>query len=209
MAKEGIFIVIEGGEGSGKSTQAARLKEYLPARYPDREFVFTREPGGTPLADQIRAAMTSPEASNANGATMLGLIMASRSHHTEQLILPSLAAGKVVISDRYLASSYAYQLAGQDSAALAPAFWAYAALFPIPDLYIYLEIEPASGRTRAEARTTGSHFHARPLGFHEKVQAGYREYFSEAGLAPALVDANRDIEEVWRDVQKAVESVLN
>lgn len=209
MAKEGIFIAIEGGEGSGKSTQIAKLKEYLIAQYPNREFVFTREPGGAPFADEIRALMISPQAAHASGRTMMALIMASRSDHVEQRIVPAQAAGKNVVSDRFLASTYAYQIVGQESPALEKVFWAYAENFPLPDHYLYLDVDPAVGRARVENRHSGSHFHDRPVAFYERVGAGYREYFKKAGIEPAVVDANRGIEEVWKDVQKAVELVLN
>lgn len=204
----GLFLVLEGGEGSGKSTQVGRLKAFVQANHPGQPFLFTREPGGSPLANQIRAVMIGSEAEDASGRTMLGLIMASRSDHVENTILPAIGAGKVVVSERYLPSSFAYQITAQESPELEDIFWAYHARLPRPDHTIFLDVDPATGLKRAAAREGGSNFHARPLAFHERVRKGYQTYFKSTGESATAIDANQDVEAVWRDLQKVVESVL-
>lgn len=203
-----LFIVFEGAEGSGKSSQVTRLKEYLAEKHPDREVVFTREPGGTHFADRIRELLVSPEAERANGLTLFGLVTASRSDHVAQVVRPSLAAGKTVISDRYLASTYAYQVVGQESPELEELFWKCAERFPVPDAYIYLAVTPELGRERVDARDSHSHFHDRPLAFYERVRAGYQTYFEKAGIQPITIDSNQDLETVWKEVQEKIESLL-
>ena len=108
MAKRGFFITFEGGEGCGKSTQIASVAAYLEAA--GRQCVITREPGGTPLAEEIRDLLLSAK----RGASILPktellLFAAARAQHVEELIRPALESGKCVISDRFVDSSYAYQ----------------------------------------------------------------------------------------------------
>ena len=110
------FITLEGGEGVGKTTQRKLLEERLPQLYPDQEFLFTREPGGSPFAEALRDTIFSKLAADADGKTMFGLFAAARADHIRRVIRPALAAGKVVICDRFAAATYTYQGCAMENA---------------------------------------------------------------------------------------------
>src|SRR5882724_2591453 len=141
------FIVIEGGEGAGKSTQAALLKERLPGAFPHIDFVFTREPGGTPFADKIRELILSPGAAGVNNKTMFSLFAAARFEHAERVIGPALQSGKTVICERFVAASYAYQIVAEESLELLPMYREQLHLLDqyLSHLMIVLDVETATG----------------------------------------------------------------
>lgn len=206
----GKFIVLEGGEGMGKTTQIARLKESLPILYPEREFVFTREPGGTPFATKIRELILSDDARHASGRTMLGLFMAARADHVSELITPALADDKVVVCDRYLAATYAYQVIAQEDPLLEELFWVHTKLMPAPDLTLLFDMEPGDALSRVATRAGEvTHFDARDLSFHERIRHGFDTYFSKAEKSRfTRIDAARSIEEVETELLAAMRSLL-
>ena len=204
--KKGKFIVLEGGEGAGKGA----VRRFLETQFP--EMVFTREPGGAPLAEKIRAAMICPEATDANAETQFALIWASRLEHVRAKVRPALEAGRTVISERFDSSTYAYQIHGQEAPYLKPLFTEFRKLLgkTVPDLYIFLDVDAETGVRRvAENKKKEEpldHFEKRPLAFHERVRAGYAEFFKS--VPHVIIDANRPLEAVQKDVLTAVEKYL-
>src|SRR3989338_8405889 len=196
--KRGKFIVLEGGEGAGKGA----VRQYLQGKLPDA--LFTREPGGTPLGERIRAAMISPEAKEASAETQFCLIFASRLDHVREKIRPALEAGKTVISERFDSSTYAYQIFGQEALHLRPLFSAFRKLLgeSIPDLYIFLDVDAETGVRRVKGNDAKEepldHFEKRALAFHMRVREGYAEFFKN--VPHAIVDANRPLEAVQEEV---------
>jgi dTMP kinase len=161
----GIFIAFEGGEASGKSTQAQRLAVRIDA-------VLTREPGGTPLGEEIRSLLLDPAHAVDERAEAL-LMAAARAQHVHDVIEPALARGQHVVTDRFTASSLAYQgfgrgLALDDVTALS----AFATAGLEPDLYILLDVDPAV----SAARRSRDHDRMEAAGdaFHARVRAGFR-----------------------------------
>lgn len=203
-------MVLEGGEGAGKTTQIKRLQQQLPQEFPDREFVFTREPGGSPFADQIRSLILSDSGKDANGFTLLGLFVAARADHVAKVVLRALTQGKVVICDRYLAATYAYQVVAQENREVEELFWSHVKLVPQPDLTLLFDLEPQIAQERVNARAgEKTHFDSRDIDFHQRIRAGFDEYFAkapEAGLA--RIQAEKSEDEVWSQVHKAVVSAL-
>jgi|SRR3989338_2927992 len=201
----GKFIVLEGGEGAGKSTVARFLKEQLPKE----QFLFTREPGGTPLAEKIRTVFISTEASEANGETELALVWAGRLDHVRAKITPVREAGKTVISERFDSSTYAYQIYGQEAPHLKPLFFEFRKLLhnTLPDIYIFLDVVPEEGlrRVRRSGKPT-DHFEQKSLDFHKRVHEGYLEFFKT--VQSVVVDANRPLREVQKDVLALVKKAL-
>ena len=167
----GLFVTLEGGEGAGKSTQARRLADHLRDR--GREVVLTREPGGTPGAERLRGLLLAPEADWSERAEIL-LHFAARADHLDGLILPALARGAVVISDRFADSTLAYQ--GWGRGADRALIEALTALLPRrPDRTIVLDVDRATRRARVAARGAAMDRYERQTdAFHERVASGYR-----------------------------------
>ena len=148
-AKRGRFIAFEGGDGSGKSTQAARLADSLEA-------VLTREPGGTPIGNKIRDLVLDPSHPELTSRTEALLMAAARAQHVEERILPDLLAGRDVISDRFVASSLAYQGVGRDLGIDTIAdLNEFAINGLVPDLTVLLDVEPAAARNRLGVTSIG------------------------------------------------------
>lgn len=177
-ARVGVFIAFEGGDGAGKSTQISRLATRLAAL--GRSVVVTREPGGTDLGRRIREVLLHGESVAARAEALL--FAADRAHHVETLIRPALAAGRVVVSDRFMDSSIAYQGAGRalDAAEIkALSLWATGGL--VPDVTVLLDVPVEVGA----ARRGGVHdrMESEPEAFHQRV----RDHF----LALAAADPGR------------------
>ena len=166
----GRFISFEGGEGGGKSTQLRRLAERLSARGLD--VVTTREPGGTPGAEDIRRLLVEGEPGRWDGRVEALLVNAARADHVARLIRPALDAGTWVLCDRYVHSTLAYQGAarGLEDAELRR-LHAFATGDLWPDLTIVLDVDPALGLARAAARAGGeARFEGEPPAFHKAVR---------------------------------------
>ncbi len=192
----GKFIVFEGGDGSGKSTQVERLASRLGARR-------TREPGGTPIGDQIRALVLDPAHTELADRTEALLMAAARAQHVAELIEPTLAAGTHVVCDRYVASSLAYQGAGRglgiDVVADVNRF-AIAEL--TPDLTVLLDVDPQSARSRLGDALDRIEEAGAALG--EQVVETYRTLAAADPDGWVVVDANGSIEDVAERVDVVI-----
>ena len=184
----GRFIVLEGGEGGGKSTQARLLRDALAAQ--GRAVILTREPGGSPLAEAIRGLVLGTWPEGVDPITEVLLIFAARAAHLHATIKPALAAGTDVICDRFVDASYAYQGEGRGLGAERIAVLEAFVLGDLkPDLVLLLDVAPETGVTRIAERGGNNRFDAESLDFMRRVRAAYR---ARAALAPeryALIDA--------------------
>lgn len=203
MSKRGIFITFEGGEACGKTTQIARLTAALEAA--GREVVRTREPGGTPIGEQIRHVLQySRESAGMTPEAELLLFAASRAQLVREVIQPALATGKVVISDRFLDSTTVYQGAARSNPAEAVAWInAFAVAGCLPDVTFVFDLDVATGRTRLAGRQ-GAPVHDRmenePTAFYEAVRSGYRELAERERGRLILLDAARTPDEIYADL---------
>jgi dTMP kinase len=209
-APKGKFIAIEGGEGSGKSSLLLALKE----EFGDR-IVTTREPGGSPYAEHIRAAaLKNPLAKTAPAETTLCLMFAARYDNATNLIEPALKSGKPVIADRFDGSSYAYQVGGQSGGKFEQIFWNLRKhLSIVPDVYIFIDVDPKEGIRRAGARNQSlglaskyDHFDDRELEFHERVRHSYLKFLKK--VPHIRIDANRPLEHVKRDFVNTIRELI-
>jgi dTMP kinase len=207
------FIAIEGGEGVGKTTQLTMLRERLPEKYPDRSFLFTREPGGSPYAEMIRGVILRPEAGDADALTLLHLYAAARTDHVRRTIKPALDRGEVVITDRFFGSTFAYQLRGMGGHELDPLFDLHVKTIGlIPDLTIILDMDPRVALSRIAERAGNNHFDDRELPFHTRLRTGYTEYAARLqgqGLNVEIIEANRAAAAVHGEIRMLLNILLN
>ncbi|MDX2289585.1 MAG: dTMP kinase [Hyphomicrobiaceae bacterium] len=203
MRPGGRFITLEGGDGSGKSTQARRLADRLRAA--GRTVVSTREPGGSPLAERIRETILAerPVAPEAEAL----LFAAARADHIAVTIQPALAAGAFVVCDRFFDSTAVYQgvLAGIDRQLIA-CLRTHTVGDCVPDLTLVLDIDVAAARLRAQARGALSRFDAADTTSREIVRQGFLEIAAREPNRCAVIDASQDADAVavaiWAEVSR-------
>lgn len=199
----GLFLVFEGPEGAGKSTQIARLAERLRAA--GRDVVLTREPGGTRAGDAVRQVLLDP-AQVIHPLTEFLLYSASRAQHVSEVIAPALEAGRDVVSDRFTGASVAYQGHGRGlDLGFVEELNDRVTGGLKPDLTVLLDIEPAAGLQRAGARSEQDRLEAAGLPFHERVRRGYLVQ-AEADPSWLVIDAQapEDVvaDAVWAGVSR-------
>ena len=201
----GRFIVVEGIDGSGKSTVAARLADELTRR--GRKVLRTREPGGTLLSEKIRALLLDAKNSEMVPFTELFLYMASRAQLVDEVIRPSLRDGVDVVCDRYYYSTAAYQgAAGRVGIPVVLAVAEKIAKFEKPDLVALLDLNPAVARARDGIRD--DRVENKGLDYQKLVRAGFLKLAKRDRRRIRVIDAARSADEVFEDVRKAVDRVL-
>ena len=210
--KNGFFITFEGPEGAGKSSHADHLAQYLTAK--GFSCIRTREPGGTPMAEELRKIVKSSCSGEiVHPETELLLMEAARSQHMRELILPALAAGKVVICDRFTDSTTAYQGAARSiDTRLIDTLNLFAAGYRKPDLTLVFDLDIESGFRRAGKRqeTAGEYdrFEAENRAFHQRVRAGFLEIARREPVRVKVIDAEGTPEEVAARVRKAADELF-
>lgn len=196
------FITFEGPEGCGKTTQARRLAAALEAE--GVSVRLTREPGGTPIAEQVREVLLRPENAAMLAQTEALLYLAARAQHTAEVIQPALAAGATVICDRYSDSTLAYQGYGHGlPLAELMRMDAFATGGLRPDLTVYLDLPVAVGLARKQG-PEWNRLEGQTLAFHERVRAGYQALIARAPERYLVLDAERPIDELAAAVTAAV-----
>ena len=201
----GLFISFEGIDGSGKSTQARLLAEHL--RSTGREVVLTREPGGSPGAEEIRALVLQGDPERWSAETELLLFTAARRDHLERTIRPALARGATVICDRFADSTRMYQ--GLSRGDLRGAVDTLHALMigVEPDLTLLIDMDPEAALARAKARATAEErFEDFGLPLQQKMRAGFLALAAEFSDRFRIVDGNRAPEPVAQDVRAALQA---
>jgi dTMP kinase len=207
-----FFVTFEGPEGSGKSTQINLLADHLRATGYD--IVVTREPGGTAIGDQVRAVLHDVANVTMVAEAEILLYSASRAQHVGQLIRPALAQGQLVLCDRYADSTIAYQGYGRglDLTALRQ-ITAFATGGLVPDLTLYLDCPVEMGLSRKQqALALGegewNRLDQETIEFHHRVRRGYQVLITAEPDRWLVVNVCRSIEEVQKEIQQAVKSVL-
>jgi len=205
--KRGRFITFEGGEGAGKSSQARLLAQRLSKGC---EVVITREPGGSPGAESIRALLVNGAADRWSPVTETLLMYAARRDHIERVIAPALDRGAWVVCDRFLDSTRAYQGAGGGAPErLIAALEAAVVGALLPDLTLILDLPVDVGLARAAARGEGeARFEAKGREFHERLRAGFASIAAKEPGRCRLIDADADLDtvsaRVWAQVEQAL-----
>lgn len=203
----GLFLTFEGGDGSGKSTQSALLERWLIEQ--GRTVVSTREPGGTEVGDEIREIVLHRRGHIVPRAEAL-LYAADRAHHVATVVRPALERGDIVLQDRYLDSSVAYQGVGRELAAdeiRDLSLWAAEGL--LPDITVLLDLDVAIGRDRLdESRTRYDRLEAEAAEFHARVREAYLELAAAEPERFLVLDATLPVDELAALIRARVSAAL-
>lgn len=199
MKIRGKFITIEGGEGVGKSTNIACVENFLQAQ--SVPFIKTREPGGTPLAEELRGILLAPREEKVCEKTELLLMFAARAQHLQQVILPALQQGTWVICDRFTDATYAYQGGGRGlSLATIGILEDLVQEGLQPDLTLLLDVDVQTGLARLNSRPDTDRFEREQKEFFEAVRAMYRQRAQQHPQRFRIIDASQALEAVQHDI---------
>lgn len=193
-----MFISFEGTEGVGKTTLIRKIHQYFEQQ--GKEVVLTREPGGTPLAEQIRSLLLAVNhEEQMSHDTELLLIYAARAQHLQQVILPALEAGKIVLSDRFTDASFAYQCAGRGLSQEKLQLLNQTFVAKMPNITFWLDAPIELGMTRARERGALDRFEQEKLSFFAKVRAGYESLWQAEPERIKRLDATQNADMVFEE----------
>lgn len=205
MTAHGLFVAFEGGDGAGKSTQADLLAGWLSDQ--GQEVVRTREPGGTPLGRSLRELVLHGEDGSVAPRAEALIFAADRAQHVATVVRPALGRGAVVVTDRYLDSSVAYQGAARElghDEVRDLSLWAVEEL--VPDLTVLLDVEPGQGRDRRG--TVPDRLEREDDSFHDRVRQGFLALAAQDPDRYLLLDAGRPVEELAEQVRERVRTLI-
>ena len=198
--KKGFFISLEGGEGAGKSTQNKRIVEWLSKQ--GSTVVETREPGGTIVSEQIRKVLLDTRNAGLNATAELLMLFAARSQLVQEVILPALTEGKVIVCDRFADASYAYQGGGRELGAETVAVLEKLVLKDLqPDLTLLFDVPVELGMKRVAGRGEADRFEIESIRFFERVRNAYLERAVANPHRFRIIDASQDEDQVWQQVK--------
>ncbi len=208
--QRGLFITIEGPDGAGKSTQIDFLKKYFETT--ELSVVFTREPGGTSISEDIRAIILNKDNKEMSPMTEALLYAASRAQLVSEYIKPHIENGDIVICDRFVDSSIAYQGYGRNMGESVKIINGFAIDGIMPDMTILMKVKSESGMKRIEQSFVGDRqkdrLESESISFHQRVYDGYLELEKEFPDRIVGIDATQPIEKVSEDIKREIEKLL-
>lgn len=204
---KGLFIVLEGGEGVGKTTNSLFIQQYLASK--DVKFTTSREPGGTELAEKIRGLILHKHQEPVSDLTELLLVNAARAQHLQEKIIPVLNSGQWMLCDRFTDATYAYQGGGRqlDKQLIAELEQLVQGDLR-PDCVIILDAPVEVGRARAEARAELDRLESEAVHFHQRVRDAYLERAAAAPEGYAVIDANQPLDNVQSDIKVVLDRLV-
>ena len=206
--KRGFFITFEGGEGAGKSIQVEILTSHLNEE--GYHLVVTREPGGTRIGEQIRSITHDPENVDLNPLAEAYLMSAARAQHVTEIIKPAIDSGKIVVCDRFVDSSIAYQGCGRKLGSdVIKKLNELAVDGAIPDLTLFLSVSPEIGMRRRGKTKKKDRLDLQQQDFYKRVHDGYISIAKENSKRYVLIDASKSIETVATKIWEVVKQRLN
>lgn len=208
MKKRGVFITFEGGDGAGKTTLIEKVYAYLQQQsYP---LFKTRAPGGTEVGKEIRNLLLHKHDANLSKRCELLLFLADRAQHVEELILPALKKGQIVLCDRFNDSTIAYQGGARGfTSAVVGNLCTFACNGLKPDLTLYLDLDPKLGFERAKkAGLTKDRIESETLAFHQNIRKAFRQIAKKEPKRFKLIDASQTPEVVYSEAKKKIDALL-
>lgn len=204
---KGKFIVFEGSDGSGKTTILNNVKKFLDDN--NYDYVMTREPGGTKISESIRENLLSNDNEAMSFRTEALLFAAARAQHVDEVIRPNLQKGRLVISDRFVMSSLAYQAYGRQLGYdRVKAINDFAIDGVIPDYTIFFNVDPITVLNRKKKSVEADRLESEDDSYHERVYEGYQKLIKMEDDRLIIIDASKSIEEVTRDtIEKLLEII--
>jgi dTMP kinase len=203
-ADRGVFVCLEGGEGSGKSTQAHALRDWLTEA--GHTVLLTFEPGDTGVGKELRRIVLSPETGDLSPRTEVLLYAADKAEHVDTVVVPALERGEVVVTDRYVDSTLAYQAAGRELGVAeveTVARWATHGLRP--HLTVVLDVDPREGMSRFEGR---DRIEAESLEFHDRARQSFLDLAAADPDHYLVLDARRPVAELTAEIRARLEPLL-
>ena len=202
---KGLFITLEGGDGSGKSTQIRNIENYFTEK--GFRVLHTREPGGPPISEKLRDILLDTENTEMEAVTEMLIYAAARAQHVRETVMPALERGEVVICDRFVDSSVAYQAYGRRLGDMVAEVNRHATGGLSPDLTIWLDIDPETGKARASGDKGPDRLDLESADFHERVRAGYRSIAEAEPDRFRRIDAGGTIEEIRDRIYGCLDSL--
>lgn len=204
MVPKGIFITLEGPDGAGKSTQVENIKSYFENA--GREVVVSREPGGTPISEKLRNIVLDNGNAEMDDITEMFVYAAARAQHVSEKIRPALDKGAVVVCDRFVDSSIAYQGYGRNLGDQVGEVNRYATGGLEPDVTFFMDLDPEIGRSRI-GKDARDRLEQQKLDFHYRVYEGYKAICEKYPERVVRIDATRTIDEIKEDIYSKLEDL--
>ena len=205
--EKGLFITIEGPDGSGKSTQVENIVKYFEDK--GRTVVRTREPGGTPISEKLREILLDPENSEMSAVTEMMIYAAARAQHVSEKIRPAIEHGEIVVCDRFMDSSIAYQGYGRGLGSVVRDVNMIAVEGLLPDITFFMDIDPAVGRERiARNRGVEDRLEREAMDFHYRLYDGFKAICAAEPERVVRIDADRSVEEIRNDIYAKLDELI-
>ena len=201
----GLFITLEGGDGAGKSTQIRNIERFFTEK--GLVVVHTREPGGTHISEKLRAILLDNSNAEMESVTEMFIYAASRAQHVRELIIPAIERGEVVICDRFVDSSVAYQAYGRELGGMVAEVNKYATGGLTPDITFWLDIDPEAGRARASRAGALDRLELEQLDFHYRVYEGYKQISAQDPGRVRRIDASQSVDDICADIYACLEEL--
>ena len=201
----GLFITLEGGDGAGKSTQIRNIENYFAAK--GIKVTHTREPGGPPISEKLREILLDTGNTEMDAVTEMLIYAAARAQNVREIVLPAMERGEVVICDRFVDSSIAYQAFGRELGSMVAEVNRHATGGLSPDLTIWLDIDPETGKARASGDKGPDRLDLEASDFHERVREGYKAISEAEPERFRRIDASGSIEEIRDKIYSCLEEL--
>ena len=201
----GLFITLEGGDGSGKSTQIRNIERFF--RRKGLVVVHTREPGGTPISEKLRNILLDNENSEMDPVTEMMIYAASRAQNVREKILPAIERGDIVICDRFVDSSVAYQAYGRQLGDMVEEVNRHATGGLVPDITFWMDIDPEAGKARAAKAGDLDRLELEKMDFHYRVYEGYRRIAEKDPDRVKRIDAADTVDNIRNHIYECLEEL--